>query len=149
MALVVHQDVTALRDAERLKDEFVAMAAHELRNPMGTLSVYASMLRREMPVHTPLDTDDAHWQVEALEGIEQATRQLVSLTDDLLDVTKLQAGGFWMQVEPHDLAALLRRVIGRIQSTTEKHRIVLTGSDETIVVAIDTQTHGSSDRRTW
>jgi hypothetical protein len=45
-AVVVHEDVTALLEAERLEDEFVAMAAHERRGPMGTLSVYGSMLRR-------------------------------------------------------------------------------------------------------
>ncbi len=137
VALVVHQDVTALRDAERLKDEFVAMAAHELRNPMGTLSVYASMLRREMPTRDAREADDGTWQAEALDGIEQVTRHLVSLTEDLLDVTKLQAGGFWMQIEPHDLAALVRRVVGRIQSTTAQHHIRLVGAEDTIIVEFD------------
>jgi PAS domain S-box-containing protein len=137
VALVVHQDVTALREAERLKDEFVAMAAHELRNPMGTLRVYGSMLRRDAMRVGAGETELGDWQAEALDGIEQVTRQLVSLTDDLLDVTKLQAGGFWMQPEPHDLAALVRRVVGRIQRTTERHHLILTGEEEPIVVQID------------
>ncbi|HKB48143.1 MAG TPA: ATP-binding protein [Ktedonobacterales bacterium] len=137
VALVVHQDVTALREAERLKDEFVAMAAHELRNPMGTLRVYGSMLRRDAMRVGAGETELGEWQAEALDGIEQVTRQLVSLTDDLLDVTKLQAGGFWMQPEPHDLAALVRRVVGRIQRTTERHHLILTGAEEPIVVQID------------
>jgi signal transduction histidine kinase len=136
-AVVVHQDVTALREAERLKDEFVAIAAHELRNPMGTLAVYGSMLRRGSLRAQPGSAELAEWQVEALEGIEQVTRQLVSLTDDLLDVTKLQAGGFWMHPEPHDLAALLRRVVSRIQRTTEQHHLLLSGADEPIVAHID------------
>jgi PAS domain S-box-containing protein len=137
LALVVHQDVTALREAERLKDEFVAMAAHELRNPMGTLRVYGSMLRRDASRVDADETELVDWQAEALDGIEQVTRHLVSLTDDLLDVTKLQAGGFWMQPEPHDLAALVRRVVRRIQRTTERHHLILTGADEPIVVEID------------
>ncbi len=136
-ALVVHEDVTALREAERLKDEFVAMAAHELRGPMGTLSVYGSMLRRAAQQPGPESADWGDWQAEALEGIQQMTRQLVSLTDDLLDVTKLQAGGFWMHVEPHDLAALVRRVVPRIQRTTEHHRLLLDGADDSAVVQID------------
>ena len=84
-----------------------------------------------------LDTDLVDWQAEALEGIQQVTRQLVSLTDDLLDVTKLQAGGFWMRAEPHDLAALVRRVVPRIQRTTEHHRLLVDGVDEPAVVQID------------
>ncbi|HZU01489.1 MAG TPA: PAS domain S-box protein, partial [Ktedonobacteraceae bacterium] len=43
-ALVMHQDVTALKEAERLKDEFIAIAAHELRNPLAVLKGYAQTL---------------------------------------------------------------------------------------------------------
>lgn len=44
VVLVVHQDVTALAEAERMKDEFVALAAHELRSPVASLLGYAQML---------------------------------------------------------------------------------------------------------
>lgn len=44
VVLVVHQDVSALKEAEQLKDEFVALAAHELRNPVAALLGYAQLL---------------------------------------------------------------------------------------------------------
>jgi signal transduction histidine kinase len=44
MALVVHQDVSALKEAEYLKDEFIGVAAHELRNPLGALKGFADTL---------------------------------------------------------------------------------------------------------
>ncbi len=89
-ALVVHLDVSALKEAERLKDEFLGIAAHELRTPLAVLKGYTQMLllqtaRGKGPAL-------ADWQQEALESIEQATERLVALTEDLLDVTRLQGG---------------------------------------------------------
>src|SRR5581483_6603374 len=43
-ALVVHQDVSALKEAERIKDQFISIAAHELRTPIAVLKGYAQML---------------------------------------------------------------------------------------------------------
>ena len=44
LALVIHQDVSALKEAEYLKDEFISVAAHELRNPLAVLKGFATML---------------------------------------------------------------------------------------------------------
>ena len=89
VALVVFEDVTALKEAERLKDEFVAMAAHELKTPMAAVKGYADMLLRRSRGNE--QTTLVSWQDEALETIDQATNRLVELTDDLLDVARLQA----------------------------------------------------------
>jgi PAS domain S-box-containing protein len=79
MALVVHQDVAALKEAEYLKDEFIGIAAHELRNPVAALAGYASMLLVQTARgHGPAL---AEWQTEALQEIDQASARLVSLTE--------------------------------------------------------------------
>lgn len=54
VVLVVHQDVSALKEAERLKDEFVALAAHELRNPVAALLGYAQLLIQATGPHQRL-----------------------------------------------------------------------------------------------
>ncbi len=142
-ALVVLQDVSALKEAERLKDEFIAVAAHELRTPMTAIRGYATMLLRQGQRQDggtdPSVIDSADIQREALETIDQATSRLAELTDDLLDVARLQAGRLALRLEPQDLVALVRRVIKRSQITTLRHQITLRDAPETLIVDIDIQ----------
>lgn len=134
-AIVVHQDVTALKEAERIKDEFIGIAAHELRSPLAILKGFAQMLLVQTARGKgPTLTD---WQVEALQGIDQATLRLVELTEDLLDVTRLQAGRLTLHCEPTDLIALSQRVVRRMQMTTEQHTISLSTAVEHLVVSVD------------
>jgi signal transduction histidine kinase/GAF domain-containing protein len=134
-ALVVLQDVTAIKEAERLKDEFIAIAAHELKTPMASVKGYADMLMR----HSEDDEGSAlqPWQVEALETIDQATNRLVELTEDLLDVARLQAERLQLHIEPHDLIALARRVMKRFQMASDRHTLSLVASDDFVVAALD------------
>src|SRR5260221_5078322 len=96
MALIVHQDVSALTEAERVKDDFVALAAHELRNPMAALKGFATMLQpddRSAGRGYAAEVEELQGlQADAVLEIQRATDRLVALTDDLLDVTRLQAG---------------------------------------------------------
>jgi len=136
-ALVVHQDVTALKEAERLKDEFIGIAAHELRTPVAVLKGYAQMLI--MQTARGKGPALADWQTEALQSIDQATIRLVELIEDLLNVTRLQAGRLHLSVEPSDLVALARRVITRLQMTTEHHTLSLCTSLPHLIVETDVQ----------
>ena len=137
VAIVVHQDVTALKEAERLKDDFIGIAAHELRTPLAALKGYAQMLTRQAALGHGQQLAD--WQSEAVEAIDIATSRLVELTDDLLDVTRLQGGRLELHSEPADLVALLQRVISRLRVTTDKHTLTLSATPEHIVVTIDRQ----------
>ena len=135
VALVIHQDVTALKEAERLKDEFIGIAAHELRTPLAILKGFAQTLIMQTARGKGPELVD--WQVEALQSIDQATSRLVELTEDLLDVTRLQAGRLILQLEPTDLVALVQRVVTRLQMTTEHHTICVHKPQEHLVVQVD------------
>jgi PAS domain S-box-containing protein len=143
VALVVYQDVTALKEAEQLKDEFVALAAHELRNPMAALKGFANMLELEIahrpagPAGGPEAEAQAGFEADAVDEIQRATDRLVALTDDLLDVTRLQAGRLELHPEPHDLIALTRRVARRLAVTTEQHTLAVHADAEYLVAQID------------
>jgi len=134
-AIVVMQDVTALKEAERLKDEFIGIAAHELRTPLAVVKGFAQMLMiQTMRGKGP---ELADWQMEAIQDIDQATSRLVELTEDLLDVTRLQGGRLELNFEPTDIVALVQRTVKRFQVTTERHRISVNDTPEYIVATVD------------
>jgi PAS domain S-box-containing protein len=135
VALVVHQDVTALKEAERLKDEFIGIAAHELRTPLAVLKGFAQTLL--VQTTRGKGPELVEWQLEALQSIDQATARLVELTEDLLDVTRLQAGRLALHVDPTDLVALTRRVVTRLQMTTEHHTLSIFSPPEHLVAQVD------------
>jgi signal transduction histidine kinase len=135
VALVVHQDVSALREAEYLKDEFIGVAAHELRNPLAVLKGFAEMLVYQTA--RGKGPELAAWQREALKEIDQATSRLDKLTEDLLDVTRLQAGRLVLSTNPTDLVDLTRRMVSQRQVTTSQHVFSLDTAHSSLVVDID------------
>jgi PAS domain S-box-containing protein len=123
LALVIQQDVHVLKEAEYLKDEFIGLAAHELRTPMAALKGAVGTLLHQTRAGrgAPL----ADWQQEMLQDIDLATERLTALTDELLDVTRLQAGQLALHLAPTDLVALVGRITQRVQSTTSHHKLLL------------------------
>ena len=135
LALVIHQDVSALKEAEYLKDEFIGVAAHELRNPLAVLKGFAEMLVYQTARGKGAQL--ATWQTEALEEIDAATSRLDKLTEDLLDVTRLQAGRLVLSCAPTDLVALTRHVVTQRQMTTKQHTFSLDTEHPSLVVEVD------------
>jgi PAS domain S-box-containing protein len=135
VALVVHQDVSALKEDEYLKDEFIGVAAHELRNPLAVLKGFAEMLVYQTA--RGKGTKLAAWQREALEEIGEATSRLDKLTEDLLDVTRLQAGRLILSRGPTDLVALARRMMTQRQMTTRQHVFSLDTEYSSLMIDID------------
>src|SRR6266700_4031543 len=133
-AVVVHQDVTALKEAEALKDEFIGLVAHEIRHPVAVLGGFAqTLLQDELGGQVRL-TD---WQREALQGIDQAALHLVRLTDELLDATRVQAGRLELAREPTDLVALCRGVVARFQRTAPQRTLSFETPLEHLVAQVD------------
>lgn len=134
-ALVVHQDVSALTEAEHLKDEFLSLATHELRNPVTVLAGYADLLLRRAARGKGHGLDQE--QMDTVSAMKEAAQQLAKLTEDLLDVTRLQAGRFPLQRTPLELLALTRHVITDLQATTPHHQITLQTNCPTLWASVD------------
>lgn len=93
----------ALRDADRRKDEFLAMLAHEIRNPLAPIRTAVQLLRlKELP-------DDQ--RVRAREVIGRQVEHLVRLIDDLLDVVRITRGAITLQRERVDMAEVVARAV--------------------------------------
>jgi PAS domain S-box-containing protein len=135
VALIVHQDVTTLKEAEYLKDEFLGIVAHELRTPLAVLKGFADMLlvQTARKRGSPL----ADWQREALEEIEVATTRLDKLTEELLDVTRLQAGRLLLQRVPTNMVPFVQRIATLLQRTTARHQLEVRTTQSELVAAID------------
>jgi signal transduction histidine kinase/ActR/RegA family two-component response regulator len=99
----IRERETALRAADRAKDEFLAMLGHELRNPLATLSTAADLLKLGRDRPGVLDT------AQALIGRQSA--HMAHLVDDLLEVGRVTGGKIRLEKEPLDLARVVATVI--------------------------------------
>jgi signal transduction histidine kinase len=133
----LRQEITALKEAEQQKDDFIATAAHELRRPLTALVGYAEMLKQQTA--GSMRSELAEWQIEALETITHVSCQLVDLTNDLLDVTQLQAGKFELHRYTTDLVALSHRVIAKMRVTVKHHTLAIEAKAPRIAANIDIQ----------
>jgi PAS domain S-box-containing protein len=116
--IVSVRDITHFRTAEEIKSTFISIVSHELRTPVALIKGYASTLRR----------DDAKWDKatisDSLAVIEDEADRLAKMIDDLLDASRLQAGGMSLNRADVALGALATRVAERLGSQSSKHKIV-------------------------
>ncbi|HEX6243167.1 MAG TPA: response regulator [Polyangiales bacterium] len=109
-----------LREADRRKNEFLAMLAHELRNPLAAIWAALPVLER----HAPHDEVEA----KARHVLERQSGQLKRLIDDLLDVARVTQGKIELRQESVELTRLLAQVIDNVQRTSvarRKQRVVV------------------------
>jgi signal transduction histidine kinase/ActR/RegA family two-component response regulator len=91
----------ALQLAARQKDEFLAVLAHELRNPLAPLRTGLDLVMRVRPVLPGID--------RTLEAMSRQVDHMVRLIDDLLDVSRIDAGKLELKKQPEELAVLVER----------------------------------------
>ena len=94
---------TALKNADRMKDEFLAMLAHELRNPLAPVLNGVALLRLTG------GNDETIRSTTAM--LERQVSQLVRLVDDLVDVSRITRGKIELNREPLELAAVLQQAL--------------------------------------
>lgn len=123
---IVLQDVTdqkraeeALREADRCKDEFLAMLAHELRNPLAPIKTAVEIQKRVALPEPRL--------ARSRDVIERQVGHLARLLDDLLDVSRISRGRITLRRETHELCEIVAQAV---ESTgplidARKHELVL------------------------
>ncbi|MCA2001714.1 MAG: PAS domain-containing protein, partial [Chloroflexi bacterium] len=116
--IVSVRDITHFRTADEIKATFISIVSHELRTPVALIKGYASTLRR----------DDARWDKhtinDSLAVIEEEADRLAKMIDDLLDASRLQAGGLSLNQGDVSLPALAARVVERFAPQSPNHRLV-------------------------
>lgn len=120
---LMEQEQVARREAEqanRSKDEFLAVLGHELRNPLGAISAGIEVLNRISP--------DGGQPARMRQIIARQTRHLARLMDDLLDVARVIAGKIQLSVHPVSVKATVQRVVNTFK---------VTGLTQTVEIDVD------------
>lgn len=106
-----------LREANRAKDEFIAVISHELRTPMTSILGWARLLR--------LGGLDQETYQDALDSIERSTKAQAKLIEDLLDESRINAGKLRLDMRPVDLGTLCEAAIAMVRPAAEAKPIHL------------------------
>ncbi len=115
-------DNSARKELEQRKDDFIGMASHELRTPLTALKLQTTLLARQ------LAKQGTQASAPALSSMETQINKLIRLVEELLDVSKIQAGRLEYRQETVDLDALLREIAGTMQQSHPSHRILVQGA---------------------
>ena len=111
-----------LQALDELKSRFVSIAAHELRTPIASMLGYVDfMLHDEQESLSPLQHD-------SLTVVERSAQRLLTITNDLLDITKLEAGRLELILESINLRALIQAVITEFKLEIAEKQLNLTVS---------------------
>ena len=103
----------------KMKDELIASVSHELRTPLFSIRGFLELLRDGK-------VDDAETQHEFLTRASQDANRLTVLVNDLLDVSRLEAGRLELELEEVELDSLIRETLESLQNQAEQKRIALT-----------------------
>ncbi len=125
------RDISHFREAEELKSTFISVVSHELKTPVALIKGYVGTLRR----------DDVSWEPEvirdSLEVIEEEADHLTELIENLLDASRLQAGGLKLNLTDLNLKPFLERIAEKFRTQTTRHTIVVDIPEDFPVVLAD------------
>ncbi|MBI5817021.1 MAG: HAMP domain-containing histidine kinase [Candidatus Yonathbacteria bacterium] len=106
-----------LKDVDQMKDDFVSMAAHELRTPLAVIKGYISMIS----VDRLTDTDK-----EGISRVNISVENLNNLVGDILDVVKIDQGRIRFDMKEIDISDTIAEVVDSLQSLAQEKHLTLT-----------------------
>lgn len=125
------RDITHFREAEAVKSTFISVISHELKTPVALIKGYVATLRR----------DDAHWDrdiiADSLAVIEEEADRLTELIENLLDASRLQAGGIKLNRAEVSLPKLAQRLSQRFATQTTRHTFIIDFAEDFPVIVAD------------
>jgi len=117
-AVVAFQDITSLYEVDRLKSEFVSIVSHELRTPLTSIKGALQLLIQE---GAAADPDQALLLNVALSN----TERLVRIINDILDISKIEAGKLELNVRPHAVAEVVKLSLQNVESIAHGAQVAL------------------------
>ena len=108
-----------IREADKLKSEFLANMSHELRTPMNAIIGFTRLVRRKSADLLP------RRQRENLEKVEISAKQLLALINDILDLSKIEAGKMTLNIMPFDLTPVVDTCFSTVESLVRGEKVRL------------------------
>ena len=130
----VSATVTALEGANRAKSDFLASMSHELRTPMSAIIGFSDLMRRE-----PRSGESEGIVVpeDWIENIHRSGQHLLGLINDVLDLSKVEAGRLELSREPVDLPAAVAEGVGGLRPLAERKALSIEVKVEPTLVDAD------------
>ncbi len=121
-----------LANLNKIKNQFIGMAAHDLRNPLGVIINYCEFLENDFGNFN----ED---QVEFISQIKSSSTFMLNLVTDLLDVSTIESGSITLRLEEHDLTALVENIVqsNKYISTKKNIPIKISRDDHPINFVFD------------
>lgn len=115
----LHRAMELAQQADRIKSGFLATMSHELRTPLNSIIGFTGILLQEMA--GPLNEE----QQRQLSKVRDSSRHLLSLINDVLDISKIEAGQLDVAREPFDLRKSIDKVIALVRPLADKKGLAL------------------------
>jgi DNA-binding response OmpR family regulator/signal transduction histidine kinase len=130
-AITVIQDMTPVEELERLRTEFLGMVSHELKTPLTAIKGSAATVLGSKRPFSPEETR------ELFEIVEEQADRLRDLVDNLLDMTRIEAGRLSVSPEDADLRAIVNEVKAQFAATAGEHTLQVDVASDTPLVKAD------------
>lgn len=108
-----------LKEIDKLKDEFVSLASHELRTPMTVIKSYIWLLIQGKTGEL------SEKQKEYLERTYSSTNRLINMVNDMLNISRIESGRFTIEPKDMDLSALIQEVVAEMQPRAAEQELQL------------------------
>ena len=116
----VQVDISALKELDRMKSQFVSDVSHELRTPLTNIRLYLDLLG---------SAPDGERKARYLETLRRESERLTNLIDDLLSLSRLEAGTIAFNPRPTDLNALLTALVEDRRALAASRGLAAPGAD--------------------
>jgi len=118
-SVTVLEDISHLKELDKMKSEFIAMVAHELRAPIATVEQQLGVILNKMAGEV------TGKQEELLSRAKERTKGVLTLINDLLDLSKIEAGKMVQYKEPLSLQEVIQRVVEGMKDEADAKKIAL------------------------
>ena len=123
----------AQQEVVREREALIALASHELKNPLAAVLLSAHVLQRRM-ARDPATTGRDH---EAIAAIVEQGERLNGMLGELLDISRLDRDHFTLERSPLDVAAVVQRAVADLRPMLDTHTVVVLGAEQPLLVAGD------------